>query len=360
MAISEAKKNLIRRGLALGYSINQICEEAKVCKSTVIKYKQQSPAAVLDIRTDTGDASIKYDNSKLLSKKEEIYTKKLKDQLNLYEDDEEGWYYHLTKEDYRLKQSGLWWSAIAYPESVSPHWIDKLRARGFEIAISPLHDKDWWDHDSPEMIDIATGEIIPAGARYKRGDRKKPHWHIIIKVQKRISFTEINNIVRPITGGPYLQKCLSLKGQYEYFLHLNHPNKYQGYDKDEIQTYNDFHIEPTKYEMAIMQNEVLNAIRDNEITELWQLHDIYKDQVEYIGIIAAKPGIFTALIHSMWLLKHPEGKVQRVRLITDDNIPAVPVHKNLIQKTDNTAENTAADENDRYYEDDEFFESEDK
>ena len=124
------------------------------------------------------------------------------------------------------------------------------------------------------------------------------------------------------------------------------------------------HIEPTKYEMAVMQNEVLNAIRDNEITELWQLHDIYKDQVEYIGIIAAKPGIFTALIHSMWLLKHPEGKVQRVRLITDDNIPAVPVHKNLIQKTDNTAEDTtadtAADENDRYYEDDEFFESEDK
>lgn len=318
--VSEEKTKLIRKRLAQGRPIAEIAEEAGVSKSTVNRVKKKTPEAVYKEENDSGDASIKIDNSTLLTKMEEKYTKKLQAALALYEDEVEGWCYHLDKADYRLRTSGCWWSAIAYPESAPEGWMERLKATGLEIAISPLHDKDKWIHDSPEMVDIETGEIIPKGARYKVGDRKKAHWHIIVKSDKRMSYMEANNLIRNITHGPYVQKCRSLKNAYEYFLHLNHPEKYQGYDKDEIVIANNFHLEPNKYEAGVMQCEIINTIHEHGMTEVWQLTEQYKDQPEYIAIIAAKPGIFTSLLHSLWNKRNPEGKVKRVMIVDKEEI----------------------------------------
>lgn len=318
--ISEDKQNLIRKRLVQGIPIEDIAAEAKVSRSTVKRYKSKTPVQVLKEEQDTGDSSIRYDCTTQLTKLEEKFTRKMQGALELYEDEEEGWCYHLAKSDYRMRTSGLWWTAVAYPESVPERWIEKLRATGMEIAISPLHDKDKWNHDSPEMVNAETGEIIPKGDRYKFGDRKKAHWHIILKSDKRMSFMEANNLIRNITNGPYIQKCRSLRNAYEYFLHLNNPDKYQGYEKDEIQTYNNFHLEPNKYEAGMMQCEILNAIRDKGLTEVWELIDLYRDQPEYITIIAGKPAIFTSLLNSQWKKAHPEGKVQRVRLVEKEEV----------------------------------------
>lgn len=317
MALSEAKQNLIRKRIIQGIPLKDIAEEVGCSVRTINNYKKNTPKQIYNQDLDSGDSSLTLDYSAVLTKMEESFTKKLEAHLSLYEDEVEGWCYHLAKSDYRWKTSGTWWSFIVYPESAPQNWIELLRATGLRLAISPLHDKDKWDHDSPEMVDAATGEKIPKGTRYKAGDKKKPHWHCIGVSDKRMSYKEANALIRKCTHGPYIQKCRSLRNAYNYFLHLNHPNKYQGYDKDEIKKYNEFHLEPTKYEVGQMQEEIIRQIMEHQICEMYDLMKHFLGQTEYLAIITAKPGIFTSLVNSIWKKKHPEGKVQRVKIVTE-------------------------------------------
>jgi hypothetical protein len=313
--ISEEKKNLIRKRLIQGARIYDISKETGVSESTIKRYKKEMPYQVLTDRDQEDD--VKYTSESFLTKEEKRFTEKIQREMDLYEDEDEGWIYHLTKQDERYKTSGLWWSGIVYPESAPKNWIEMLRNQGFRIAISPLHDKDWWSHDSPEMVDPETGEVIPKGARYKAGSRKKAHWHIIVVSDTRMSFRDANSIIRTCTRGPYVQKCRSLRNAYNYFLHINSPEKYQGYDKDEIQTYNNFHIEPNSYEKGVLQDEILQVIKDKNFTTMDELIENYLGQPEYITILASKPGIFTTYINSRWKKAHPEGRTQLVKLVQE-------------------------------------------
>lgn len=165
--LNDEKINLIRKMLVENETISNIASTIGCSEKTVTRYKKTIPHNVFS------EDTVKYDNFAQLTEREKIYTKKLESDLSLYEDEEEGWVYHLDKKNFQLKTSGLWWGAIAYPESAPEGWIDRLAMTHAAIAISPLHDCDIWLHDNPEMVDITTGEIIPKGARYKAGDRKK-------------------------------------------------------------------------------------------------------------------------------------------------------------------------------------------
>lgn len=310
--ITEEKRDLIRQRLIAGISIPDIADEMQVSKNTIRRIKKTMPTR---IEKDISD-DIAVDTSEKLTQIEQRYTKKLVGALQLYEDTTEGWCYHLAAGDQRLRTSGCWWMAIVYPDSAPDHWIEKLRTTGARIAISPLHDRDRWDHDSPEMVVESTGEIIQKGARYHAGDRKKAHWHIIVVFDKTASFQDANALIRSCTNGPYIQKCRSLRLSYEYFLHMNHPEKYQGYDKSEIQTYNDFHLEPTKYETAQMQCEMMRMIESHDITEVRDFVKLIQDQPEYMTVFCGKPGAFTSFISSRWQAAHPD-RVQRVCIVKE-------------------------------------------
>lgn len=316
--MTEELKNQIRKMILNGISDKAIMDDCAVSRTTIWRLKKGMPLATLP-ETDTGDDKIKLDNLAYLTKEEEKYLKKLDKEKWLYEDEEEGWVYHLTKADYRLKTSGLWWMAIAYPESVKDGWIEKLRSKGFRIAISPLHDKDKWNHDSPAVVNQRTGEIIPKGARYKAGDPKKPHWHIIIVSDQRMSYQDANHAIRECTNGPYVQKCRSLRNAFDYFLHINAPEKYQGYDREEIQVYNNFHIEPNKYETGLIQAEMCRIILEKNLDEMDAVVKAFMDIPEYMVILTAKPGIFTSLVRSLWKKNHPEGNIQRIKIVKDIN-----------------------------------------
>lgn len=316
--VSDEKRNLIRKRLLQGIPHKEIATEAGVGLSTVQRIKKKMPASALGAH-DTGDNSIIYDNTTNLTKMEALYTKKLEGELALYEDIEEGWVFHLTKSDYRLKTSGCWWQAIVYPESAPEGWIQRLRNTGLRLAISPLHDKDTWNHDSPEVVNPETGEIIPKGARYKAGDKKKAHWHIIVVSDQRMSAQDANDTIRRCTYGPYVQKCRSLKNAYDYFLHKNAPEKYQGYDKDEIQIYNNFHLEPNKYETGILQAEIIRDIKEHNLDSMYKVMDFFVESPELMVILCAKPGIFTSYVRSLWKKNNPEGNVQRIKIITDES-----------------------------------------
>lgn len=306
----------IRRLHFKGASTRQIAEELGVSKSTVARYIKNTPAALTEDEIQTGDSIQYHDIS--LTKKEQVYCKHL-ECVAKYEDTDEGWVYHLSKEDHRLKSSGLWWIGVAYPESVEPDWKEKICRLGFDLAVSDLHDKDLREHDSEETVDIETGEIIPAGTLYKMGDRKKAHWHFIVICQKSCSAIDINNTIRAITNGPYLQKCRSLRNAFNYFTHSTEDaikkGKYQ-YDGSDIWTSSGFHLEPNKYENGVMQNEIAGYIIDNKVEDINELMAHFRDRIEYIVLICAKPGIFVAMVKNNWNKSHPDSKrIQKVAIV---------------------------------------------
>jgi len=298
--LSEDKILLIQRRLIQGMSIRDIAEEAQVSERTVKSYKKNLPPVPSEEQVQAGDPSVKLDYRSFLSKKEAFYAQKLNKEKDLfeYEDEAEGWVWHVTKGDLRLRTSGMWWWAVVYPDSVPANWIERLKNLGFRIAISPLHDKDTWDRDSPAFVDPLTGEVIPEGAVHKKGDKKKAHWHVIIVTDKRIGYQEINDTIRTICNCPYIQKCYSLRNAYDYFLHINAPHKYQGYDKSEIQTYNNFHVEPTKYEKTILMQEMLEMIDEHEIDTFTAAVDLFRGD----------PEMLLVLDHSQTLRSYISGK----------------------------------------------------
>lgn len=317
--ISEEKQNLIRKRLLQGHSIKDIAQETGVSEKTVSKYKKNAPA-LPRASASSEDTTIQVDYTTVLSKREEVLAKKILAEVALYEDPVEGWSYHLTAHDDRIRQQGLWWEFIAYPDSVPENWLDRLKATHLQIAISPLHDKDTWNHDSPEMVNPETGEIIPKGARYKMGDRKKAHWHGIVKCEKKCSWREMNAQLQNILHCPYIQKCRTLKGAYDYFLHINHPERYQGYFKDEIIKMNGFVIEPTKFEQGILYDEIVTAIIEYRFTRWTEVCKFYHGQPEYMLLLSSRPAIITEVLKDNWRKENPDGRVQKVEIIKKDEV----------------------------------------
>lgn len=316
--ISDEKQNLIRKRHLQGHSVADIANEVGLSRKTVSKYIKNAPAPP-KVSGKSEDTNLQVDYTTVLTKREEAICTKIKAELALFEDVVEGWTYHLTKHDDRIRQQGLWWSFIIYEDSAPDNYLEKLQATGMQIALSPWHDKDTWNHDSPEMVNAETGEIIPKGARYRVGSAKKVHRHGIIKCDKKTSWREMNALLQKMLNCPYIQKCYSLKGAFEYFLHINDPLKYQGYFKDEIIKLNGFVIEPTKYEQGILYDEIIALVIEREYTTWTEVCKQYHGQPEYILMLSSRPSMITELLKDNWRKANPDGRVQLVELINNDN-----------------------------------------
>lgn len=312
--VSEDKANLIRKRYLQGHSIRDIAQETGLNRNTVAKYIKNAPAPP-KVSGKSEDTSLQLDYTTVLTKREEGLAKKILAEVALFEDDEEGWSFHLTAHDDRIRQQGLWWSFIIYADSVPDNYLERLKATGMQIALSPWHDKDSWNHDSPEMVNAETGEIIPRGARYKIGDHKKTHRHGICKTDKKCSWREMNALLQNILHCPYIQKCRSLKGAFEYFLHLNSPEKYQGYFKDEIIRMNGFVIEPTKMEQGVLYDEIVHIVIEYGYTTWTEVCKQFHGQPEYMLLLSSRPAIITEVLKDNWRKANPDGRVQRVQLV---------------------------------------------
>lgn len=313
--LGQAKKDSIAQDLLQGCCWEEIAEKYKVSVKTVGRIKKglaESDPSTVQIISEN-KCNIRRQKS------EQKFLDRIAGEQTLFEDPVEGWVYHLTAEQLRHKQSSKWWSFIIYPESAPENWVERLKTTGCQFALSPLHDKDVWGHDSPEVVDPQTGEIIEKqGSHYHSGDRKKEHRHGLIKFDRTMSYASANDLIREITGGPYIQKCLSLKGQYEYFIHLNNPEKYQ-YEKDEIEKFNGFIIEPTESDRMVMVDEIGRTIAENCFIDLGEVRAYYNGQYEYINVLALKAFYFEKLTQVNFRRKYPEGRVQQVKLVNERN-----------------------------------------
>lgn len=286
--IPVSTKELARRLLIRGYTIKDVEAETGLSNGTVKAIKKELKLAGHE--NSSGEPSIEEGDlscNDYITRTEQKYISKLQGQVELYEDEDEGWLYHLTVEELKKKTSGIWFGFIMYPTEDDPDGIkriDKLRLLGLELAISPLHDKD----------------------KNGKGEKKKAHWHGIIKSPVKVGYKDMNETIRDITYGPYISKIMSLKGAYEYFIHLNHSEKYQ-YDKGEIQTFNGFTIEPNAHERKELLAAILTEITDNpELDSYSKLVLKHKHEVEYLNIASVHIHAVKTLLKDNWRTNNPD------------------------------------------------------
>lgn len=141
-----------------------------------------------------------------------------------------------TTKDGRYRQ----WTIVVYPESAPENWRNLLDGQTW--IESPLHEKD----------------INPDGTL------KKPHWHIIISNQGKISYNQAKGIADMLNGASP-QFVQNMVGMVRYLAHIDNPEKAQ-YDPKKIIGHG---IDVDKY--------LQNAIDiDNLICEIEEFIDEHK------------------------------------------------------------------------------------
>ncbi|MDI6545795.1 replication protein [Leuconostoc suionicum] len=168
-----------------------------------------------------------------------------------------------TKHPYKRGRN---WGIVVYPDSLPKNWKEIISTE--PVAISPLHDKD----------------VNPDG------EKKKPHYHLVLNYKGNKSFEQIDEIARALKA-PIPQRISSLTGAVRYLTHMDNPEKYQ-YDSSLIETYGGFDLESC---LALSTGDKRQALRDmlafiseNEIMHL-------KDFADYCMSEEAPAGWFELL-----------------------------------------------------------------
>ena len=282
-------------------TVKRIMAEQKKCPAVVDSNGEGKSEKLFDVSDDT---------TKWTSR-EKILVAKMSREKELYEDDTEGWTYHVTAQQLADRSGALWWWTIVYPESAPEDWREKLRQKclmcGWQVAISPLHDKDVWTHDSPKTV--IDGLEYAAGARYRAGDVKKSHWHVIIKLPIKVKYMAFATVIQDLLHCPYPQRVGSLKGAYDYLVHAGQPDKYQ-YEISEIERMGGFCVEPTVRERAYMLGELLDRIHREEIYDFDYFCSLYVDQVDYISVIGARAACLKYAVDGVYHRKFPYRGVE--------------------------------------------------
>lgn len=174
------------------------------------------------------------------------------------------------------------WTFIVYPESAPTNWKELVSSLMLPWTCV-LHDSD--QNDGKDGL-------------------KKEHYHIMIIYNSPTTFKNINDLIRPLTNGPFGMNVANVKGMYEYFTHKNNPDKYQ-YDESIIECYNGFDIRD--YAVSVSEKRAHEIIKElrliivrNQITELSELalHAQFFLEDEYTEVIDKHTVLFNTFITS--------------------------------------------------------------
>jgi hypothetical protein len=123
----------------------------------------------------------------------------------------------------KQEKKGRYWGAVGYLDSLPPDWKDIIIKNGIKAAVSPLHDSDTYED----------GE--------NKGLPKKPHYHILFAWDSPTTYNNVRRFVQEELHCPIPQAISSPKGMYRYFIHQDHPDKFQ-YNEKDIVNLNGFNI----------------------------------------------------------------------------------------------------------------------
>lgn len=172
------------------------------------------------------------------------------------------------------------WVIVGYPDSMPDNWKDILTETGLPIVVSPLHDKD---------TNIT-------------GEKKKPHYHILMCYSGPTSFNVVSKLSEKLNA-PIPKYIDNVRGAVRYFTHKDNPEKYQ-YDEKEMTFLNGFNIadyvEMTKSELTKLKIEILQIIRENDITEYSTLIYFLADNemIDQFDLASSSTIFFDAVIRS--------------------------------------------------------------
>ena len=107
--------------------------------------------------------------------------------------------------------------AVLYPEDPThAAAMEKLKSGGYDYA-AILHDSDVYEED---------------GKDHKKGDLKKPHWHIVIRFSPNALWNTA--VAKDLGIEPnYLEKCRNMNRSLLYLVHRDNPEKFQ-YDLSQV------------------------------------------------------------------------------------------------------------------------------
>lgn len=317
MALSNDKKCRIEDAIKKGYTHEAIASDFKVSQKTVSRIKKRLVENNPELTSQIDEN--KY-NLKLGNRQAER-AEHLKALKRMYEDTEEGWIYDAAEEDYKSRQMSRTFAGIVYglTDETRQALATKLEANGYSGELSPIHDKDIWEHDSPEVIDKETGEILEeAGARYKSGDRKKAHTHVMIQLDHPVTYKSFNKMIHTILpDSPLWIIVTAVKGYHNYLTHHTEAamkaGKYQ-YDEDEIITFGSFEMILTKKDKQLIVSMIASEITEEKICYLSELVKRHIHIPEEIGIIKDSSYFFKGLIDEQWREANPEGRISRTKM----------------------------------------------
>lgn len=177
------------------------------------------------------------------------------------------------------------WAFVLYPESAPKDWREQLAMSGIQCAVSPLHDRD----ENPDKTP------------------KKPHYHVILVYGNPTTYSNVRAFTNGRLGQTIPQPLEQVRGYYRYLTHEDNPEKYQ-YNKADIQTINGFDIrdfvELTRSETSKITREIVQLIRDNNITEYSVLMNILMDagdgMTEHYEVARTNTLFFKSYLTSRW------------------------------------------------------------
>jgi len=158
-----------------------------------------------------------------------------------------------------------YWRLELYQDSAKADWIERLRNSGLPSSLI-LHDRDIWEEDK---------EVN--GVLHKKGDPKKPHWHVVACWDGPTTYTVAKRLADSL-GALIPLVSNNIRGSYEYLTHKNDPDKAQ-YDEKDIQHLNGFVLADyagfTKTEIKAIKRRLYAIIRKHNFVE-------YSDLLEYL------------------------------------------------------------------------------
>ena len=317
MALSNDKKCRIEEAIRNGYTHEVIARDYKVSIKTIQRIKKWLAEKNPELTTQINDNKYNLKFGKRQAEKAEH----LKELKRMYEDTEEGWIYDAAEEDYKSRQMSRTFAGIVYglTDETRQALATRLEAGGYSGELSPIHDKDIWEHDSPQVIDEETGEVLEdIGSRYKSGDRKKAHTHVMIQLDHPVTYKTFNKMIHNLLPDtPQWIIVTAVKGYHNYLTHHTEAamkaGKYQ-YDEDEIITFGSFEMILTKKDRQMIISMIAAEITEEKICYLSELVKRHLHIPEEIGIIKDSSYFFKGLIDEQWREANPEGRISRTKM----------------------------------------------
>ena len=102
------------------------------------------------------------------------------------------------------------WATVLYPESMNQDYKEVIAKAGIQALLSPLHDSD----------------LNPTG------EKKKPHYHLIIMFNNPAAQKKAQDIVTELKGVG-CEHVREIRGYARYLCHLDNPEKAQ-YNIDDV------------------------------------------------------------------------------------------------------------------------------